>query len=75
MHTIRLTEYFHNHKVTPVDQKNESLVKGKSMFYSQKDQFFTRSMDRLKKFDESARQSNQRSRQGRSTHSSKYKPL
>ena len=30
---LRLTEYFDDHNVTPIDQKNESLVKSKSMFY------------------------------------------
>ena len=32
-HKLRLTEYFDDHSVTPTDQKNESLVKGKSVFY------------------------------------------
>ena len=32
-HKLRLTEYFDDHNVMPVDQKNESLVKGKSIFY------------------------------------------
>ena len=31
--TLRLTEYFDDHNVTTNDQKNESLVQGKSMFY------------------------------------------
>ena len=30
---LRLTEYFDDHNVTPIDQKNESLSKGKSNFY------------------------------------------
>ena len=33
VHKLRLTQYFDDHNVTPIDQKNESLVKGKSMFY------------------------------------------
>ena len=33
-HKLRLTKYFDNHNVPPIDQKNESLVKGKSIFYS-----------------------------------------
>ena len=33
-HKLRLTEYFDDHNVTPIDQKNESLVKGKSIFYA-----------------------------------------
>ena len=32
-HNLRLTEYFDDHNVMPIDQKNESLVQGKSMFY------------------------------------------
>ena len=32
-HKLRLTEYFDDHNVTTIDQKNESLVQGKSMFY------------------------------------------
>ena len=32
-HKLKLTEYFDNHNVTPIDQKNESLVKGKPIFY------------------------------------------
>ena len=32
-HKLRLTEYFDDHNVMPIDQKNESLVQGKSMFY------------------------------------------
>ena len=32
-HKLRLTEYFDDHNVTTSDQKNESLVQGKSMFY------------------------------------------
>ena len=30
---LRLTEYFYDHNVMPIEQKNESLVKGKSIFY------------------------------------------
>ena len=30
---LRLTDFFDNHNVTSVDQKHESLVKGKSNFY------------------------------------------
>ena len=30
---LRLTEYFDDHNVTTIDQKNESLVQGKSIFY------------------------------------------
>ena len=33
-HKLRVTEYFDDHKVMPIDQKNESLVKGKSVIYS-----------------------------------------
>ena len=32
-HKLRLTEYFDDHNVMPTNQKNESLVKGKSIFY------------------------------------------
>ena len=32
-HKLRLTEHFDDQNVAPIDQKNESLVKGKSMFY------------------------------------------
>ena len=32
-HKLRLTEYFGYHKVSLIDQKNESLVKGKLVFY------------------------------------------
>ena len=32
-HKLSLTEYFDDHNVTTIDQKNESLVQGKSMFY------------------------------------------
>ena len=31
-HKLRLTEYFDDHHVMTIDQKNESLVQGKSMF-------------------------------------------
>ena len=31
-HKLRLTEYFDNHNVMTIEQKNESLVQGKSMF-------------------------------------------
>ena len=99
-HKLRLTEYFDNHNVTLMDQKNESLVQGKSIFYPprtrnkeletyisfinnrhckwemwQKEQFFTKRMDRVKKSDESARHCNQRSRQGRSSYNSKETSL
>ena len=30
---LRLTEYFHDYQVKLIDQKNESLLKGKSNFY------------------------------------------
>ena len=30
---LKLTEYFDDHKVTSIDQKNEPLVKGKSIFF------------------------------------------
>ena len=93
-HKLRLTEYLGDHNVTPIDQKNKSLLKGKSIFYPPRnrnkelethisfinniditndmtiEQFFTKRMGRVKKFDESARHCNQRSRQGRSSHSS-----
>ena len=32
-HKLRLTDYFDDHNVAPINQKNKSLVKGKSMFY------------------------------------------
>ena len=32
-HKLRLREYFGDHNFTPIYQKNESLVKGKSNFY------------------------------------------
>ena len=32
-HKLRLTAYFDDHNVTTIDQKNESLVQGKSIFY------------------------------------------
>ena len=32
-HKFRLTEYFDDHNVRTIDQKNESLVQGKSMSY------------------------------------------
>ena len=35
-HKLRLTEYFDDHNITPIDQKNGSLVKRKSMFYPPK---------------------------------------
>ena len=33
VHKIRLTEYFDDHNVTPIDQKIESVVKVKSNFF------------------------------------------
>ena len=33
VHKIRLTKYFDDHNVTPIDQKIESLVKVKSNFF------------------------------------------
>ena len=35
-HKLRLTEYINDHNVTPIDQKKKSLVRGKSMFYPQR---------------------------------------
>ena len=32
-HKLRLTKYFDDHNVTPIDQENEPLVKCKSNFY------------------------------------------
>ena len=33
VHKLRLTEYFDDHNLTPIDQKIESLVKVKSNFF------------------------------------------